>query len=230
MVDGRNRRSYTPSMAASQSVPVASRKPRAGNATRESIMATALRLFAQRGIDAVSLNEIVQVAKVNAAAIHYHFGSKDGLIEAILRQNASALGERRNQFLDALEGRRRVTVRDVVKAMVDPVIELKQTASGLDYVRFLAGVSLHRKYSELLADITAPYTERYLRMLERVTPKLSAASRLRRFAYARTFVYQAVATTDRTVELWMQAHGQADDGSTAEDGLIDLLAAGINGI
>ena len=216
-------------MAASQPVPVATRKPRAGNVTRESIMATALRLFAQRGIDAVSLNEIVQVAKVNAAAIHYHFGSKDGLIEAILRHNASALGERRNELLDELERRRRPSLRDVVKAMVDPIIELKQTPTGLDYVRFLAGVSQHRRYSELLADITARYTDRYLTALERVTPKLSPASRLRRFAYARTFVYQAVATTDRTVELWMQVHGQTDDGSTAEDDLIDLLTAGING-
>ena len=192
-------------------------------------MATALRLFAQRGIDAVSLNEIVQAAKVNAAAIHYHFGSKDGLIEAILRRNASALGERRNQLLDELETRKRITVRDVVKAMVDPITELKQSADGLDYVQFLAGVALHRKYSEMLAEITGKYTDRYLAVLERVTPKLSAASRLRRFAYARTFVYQAVARTDRTVELFMRAHGQDGNGSTAEDELIDLLTGGING-
>jgi len=61
MVDSGRVASYTADMAASQPVQVATRKPRAGNATRESIMATALRLFAQRGIDAVSLNEIVQV-------------------------------------------------------------------------------------------------------------------------------------------------------------------------
>src|SRR5690349_16281167 len=107
--------------------------PARGAATRESIMATALHLFAQRGIDAVSLNEIVQAAKVNAAAIHYHFGSKDGLIEAILRRNASALGERRNELLDELETRKRISVRDVVKAMVDPVTELRQSPEGVDY-------------------------------------------------------------------------------------------------
>jgi AcrR family transcriptional regulator len=195
-------------------------------------MATALRLFAARGIDAVSLNEIVQAAEVNAAAIHYHFGSKDALIEAILRQNASALGERRNQLLDELEQCKRLSLRDVVKAMVDPITELKGAPGGLDYVQFLAGVSLHRRYSELLADITSKYTDRYLAVLARVTPKLSETSRLRRFAYARTFVYQAAATTDRTVELWLQVQGQPEsdgDRSTPEDDLIDLLTAGING-
>jgi AcrR family transcriptional regulator len=49
-----------------------------GEARRKRVVWTALKLFGERGIDAVSTRDIVAAAgaRVNAAAIHYHFGSK----------------------------------------------------------------------------------------------------------------------------------------------------------
>ena len=190
-------------------------------------MRTAQRLFAQHGIDAVSLNEIIGAAKVNPAAIHYHFRSKDGLIEAILQRSASDLGERCERILDEYEARGNITLRDLVTAMVEPITQLKTTSGGLDYARFLASVSLHPRYSAYLADVTSRYTTRFLKILEELTPGMSSAVRLRRFAYARTFVYDAIAVDDRTVELWMDVHGETTDEAAATNDLIDLLAGGI---
>ena len=198
-----------------------------GNATRERILRTAQRLFGQHGIDAVSLNVIIGAAKVNAAAIHYHFGSKDGLVEEILRRGASQLGERRELILDELEARGSITLRDLVRAMVEPVMELKSTPGGLDYARFLASVSLHRQYSTYLAEVTEPYTKRFFRLVEKVLPELPHDVLIRRFGYARTFVYDAIVVDDRSVELWMQIHGLDDDPSAASRDLIDLLAGGL---
>ena len=48
----------------------------AGTDTKTKILDTAERLFSQKGFDAVSLRNIVEAAKVNLAAVHYHFGSK----------------------------------------------------------------------------------------------------------------------------------------------------------
>jgi AcrR family transcriptional regulator len=199
----------------------------AGDATRERIMRTAQKLFAARGIDAVSLNEIVSAAKVNTAAIHYHFRSKDGLIEAILHRSASDLGERREAILNDLESRGDISLRDLVRAMVEPITTLRDTPGGLDYARFLAWVSLHPRYSAYLAEVTARYTTRFLNLLERLTPDLSSDVRLRRFAYARTFVYDAIATDDRTVEVWMKVHGERTDQTAATNDLIDLLTGGL---
>jgi AcrR family transcriptional regulator len=190
-------------------------------------MRQAQRLFALRGIDAVSLNEIIVAAKVNSAAIHYHFRSKDGLIEALLRRGASRLGDRRAEILDSLEARGKITVRDLVAVMVEPIEELKAMPGGLDYARFLASVSLHSHYSEFLAEVTNRYTTRLLALLERLTPGLPDDVRVRRFAYAQTFAYHAIASDDRTVELWMQVHGYATDDAAATNDLIDLLSGGL---
>jgi AcrR family transcriptional regulator len=200
---------------------------RQGDATRNRILRTAQKLFAHHGIDAVSLNQIVGAAKVNTAAIHYHFRSKDGLIEAILDRGASQLGQRREEMLDAIEVRGDYTLRDLVEVMVVPIAQLKVTPLGLDYARFLASVSLHPRYSAYLAELTDAYVTRLLALLEKVTPDLSHAVRLRRFAYAGTFIYDAITVDDQTVDLWMQVHGEQTDERAATADLIDLLSGGL---
>jgi AcrR family transcriptional regulator len=68
--------------------------------TRERILDAAERLFAQHGIDAVSLREITRAADVNIAAIHYHYGSRDGLVRAVLDRVVVPINRMRMQFLD----------------------------------------------------------------------------------------------------------------------------------
>ena len=74
-----------------------------GEATRKRILKHAERLFAKSGIDAVSIRDITDAAGVNSAAIHYHFGSKSGLVEALLERWAGELVERRGKLLDHIE-------------------------------------------------------------------------------------------------------------------------------
>src|SRR5687768_8084123 len=65
-----------------------------GRATRELLVRTAEQLFAERGIDAVSLREIGQVAgQGNNAAIQYHFGDREALVLAIFEYRSSATDE-----------------------------------------------------------------------------------------------------------------------------------------
>lgn len=54
--------------------------------TRSRILETALRLFSQGGFDKVSVRDIAQAARVNVAAISYHFGGKAGLYRAALTE------------------------------------------------------------------------------------------------------------------------------------------------
>ena len=53
--------------------------------TRERILNAAERLFADRGYEDTSIRAIVAKARVNQAAINYHFGGKDGLYREVLR-------------------------------------------------------------------------------------------------------------------------------------------------
>ena len=61
-----------------------------GDAARARLLDVAERLFAERGIDAVSLNSIAREAnQLNASVMQYHFASKMGVIEAILTHPSS---------------------------------------------------------------------------------------------------------------------------------------------
>jgi AcrR family transcriptional regulator len=63
-----------------------------GQSTRESILRTAERLYAERGIAAVSLRDIAAAAgQKNNGAVHYHFGGKDNLVREIVRFRIEAI-------------------------------------------------------------------------------------------------------------------------------------------
>jgi len=66
---------------------------RPSEVTRERIMKAAERLFAERGYDGTSIRAIVAKARVNQAAINYHFDGKDGLYREVLRASFRALTE-----------------------------------------------------------------------------------------------------------------------------------------
>ena len=59
---------------------------RPSDITRDRIIKAAERLFAERGDDHTSIRAIVAKARVNQAAINYHFDGKDGLYREVLRQ------------------------------------------------------------------------------------------------------------------------------------------------
>ncbi len=66
---------------------------RPSEVTRERIVKAAERLFAERGYDGTSIRAIVAKARVNQAAINYHFDGKDGLYREVLRTAFRALTE-----------------------------------------------------------------------------------------------------------------------------------------
>lgn len=71
--------------------------------TQERILDAAESLFAQQGVSATSLRSITTRAGVNTAAIHYHFGSKQALVSAILTRRIAPLSQERIKRLEQLE-------------------------------------------------------------------------------------------------------------------------------
>lgn len=109
--------------------------------TRRSLVEAAERLFAERGIDNVSLREINRAAgQRNVAALHYHFGTREALLEAIFEYRMADINERRVEMLDALAHPGvEITIRAIAEAMVLPLAaQLDPAMQGRHYVRFLA--------------------------------------------------------------------------------------------
>ena len=91
--------------------------------TQNRILDAAEALFARRGVSATSLRSITTHAGVNAAAIHYHFGSKPALVSEILTRRIAPLTKERIKRLELLEVRHRyeaVPADLLVAALVMP--------------------------------------------------------------------------------------------------------------
>lgn len=125
--------------------------------TREKFLLTAERLFGERGINGVSLREISRaVGQRNPSALQYHFGSRDALIEAILAKRMGVLDKQRHAFLEDLaRNDDKVDVRDIVRAIKQPLIDLLQAEDGpVQYLHFLVEVYLNDEIdvNELVSD------------------------------------------------------------------------------
>ena len=99
--------------------------------TQARILDAAERLFAQRGFHGVSIRDITGAAGVDVALANYHFGSKQGLLEAVFNRRAVDLNEERLALLDALlanRGRRRPDLEAIIDAFTHPL--LNRSAHG----------------------------------------------------------------------------------------------------
>jgi AcrR family transcriptional regulator len=95
--------------------------------TRDLLLDAAARLYAERGVDNVSLAEIVRAAdQRNASAVHYHFGSRDEVLRALLARHVPVIAERRHLLLEHARSRGDGDVRSAAEAIVRPVTEFAQ--------------------------------------------------------------------------------------------------------
>ncbi len=100
--------------------------PSDASATQDKLLDAATALFAERGIADVSLAEIVRAAgQRNASAVHYHFGGRDQVLEAILARHVPQIRSRRRELLAIAESKPG-DVRSAAEALVRPVTELAQ--------------------------------------------------------------------------------------------------------
>lgn len=82
-------------------MPVSDKSTKADK-TRHDIVRAAEKLFAERGFRAMTLREVTREAKVNLAAVNYHFGSKRALMLAVIRNRIEPINAERMQRLNAL--------------------------------------------------------------------------------------------------------------------------------
>ncbi|MEU6740863.1 TetR/AcrR family transcriptional regulator [Streptosporangium sandarakinum] len=101
--------------------------------TRARLLAAAERLFLDKGAEQVSVRAINAEAGLNPGAVHYHFGSREGLIAALLEQELTPLWADRMEVIArrSLGGEEEpFEVRDLVAAIVEPFEELSRTEKG----------------------------------------------------------------------------------------------------
>ncbi|TMK61692.1 MAG: TetR/AcrR family transcriptional regulator [Actinobacteria bacterium] len=200
------------------------------SSTAERLLDVGEELFAVHGIDAVSTRTITAAAGANSAALHYHFGSKEGLVEAILRRRMTALHARRQQLLDEIDDAARVDPRRVVEAIVRPLAEFVTDGgeAGRLYIRFLARLFFDR--SSLLLDLaheSFPADERIAVLMQRALAPLPASLVGLRLSFAVDAHLAVLAALSRPGQGWPGP----DPRFSAQEvthALVDFLVAGLN--
>lgn len=108
--------------------------------TRQRLIEAATREFATHGVHAASLLEITRVAgQRNRGAVHYHFGSREGMLVAVLEQRVEALAERERELLAIARQQPDDDLESAVEAIVRPAVELSDLGwEGRCYLVILA--------------------------------------------------------------------------------------------
>lgn len=92
--------------------------------TRKRIVLAASKLFAQKGFRAMTLRDVTKEAKVNLAAVNYHFGSKSKLMEAIIETHFTPINLTRSQrlhHLNAQYGSHPIPLEAILTALIEPL-------------------------------------------------------------------------------------------------------------
>jgi AcrR family transcriptional regulator len=196
--------------------------------TKERILGAAESLFATHGFAGASLRQVTAAAKVNLAAVNYHFGSKDKLIEEVFRRRLDELNTRRLGALGRLAQRPDTTLEAVLEAYIGPALDLSRTGGGgAAFVRVLA-----RAYAEHNETLRKFLSENYGHVLrqfaaefQRLLPSLSKEElywRLDIVTGALTYAMADFGIIQRKNEVAEQAHREQ-----AAEHLVRFAAAGL---
>lgn len=162
------------------------------NDTKQKLLDAAEQLIAEHGYSATSLRQIISAAGVNLASVHYHFGSKEELLHAMVQRHAGPVNEQRLALLDRYEaeaGGAAVPVSTVLDAFLAP---MARAAGGKpQFVRVMGRLVseglmrfvLEKNFQEVLMRFTAA--------LRKALPGLSEEE----FRWRMAFMQGAVAHT-----------------------------------
>lgn len=143
--------------------------------TRDLILDVAEHLFGQQGHDKTSMRQITQAAGVNLASINYHFGSKEALIEAVLKRRLEPINKERLRLLDELQAQAQgkpLKPSQIVDAFFGTLLRLANHAqqSGQNFLPLL-----ERTMTSPSGFIRALFAEEYAYVINRYQQALFEA-------------------------------------------------------
>jgi AcrR family transcriptional regulator len=197
----------------------------------ERILTAAENLFSDKGFSAVSLRKVTSEAGVNLAAVNYHFGSKDGLIEAVLRRNIEPINLERLRLLEQfeMEAGGSAPPEKIIEAFIRPGIEGNLTASGRGRRLLQLYGRIHTEpdsnIHDLFVQMFSTVTQRFGAALHRALPHLSVEEIAWRMHFVIGVVAQSCQAPDRVRYL---SHGAINpDAENTIEQMIPFLVAGL---
>lgn len=198
---------------------------------RERILHAAERLFAEHGMSGVGLRTITAAAKVNLASISYHFGSKDGLLEALFAARAAPIAEERLRGLAECLAKSdgKPSLEDILEAFVRPTLTLgpQSPDGGQAFGRLRARLATEpeKLARKILAKAFDTSSKKYLDAIADALPDIPRSEVEWRFHFMLGAMFYTMANSGRIQAL---TNGRCDPGDVkrALNHMIPFLAAG----
>jgi len=198
--------------------------------TPARLLDAAERLFAESGLEGISLRRVAGAAGVNSAAVHYHFGSREALVQAVLARRVEALQSRRRALLAKIPDREGpADLRALVEVLVLPVAEiaLHGGRAGHAYVKLLA--RLYADGDPFVSDfVLTHFGDLYREIggrIERALPGIPRPVLHRRIALVVQGTLRALAESEAHGDLAGESAAPGDAQRVRE--LIDFLLGGL---
>jgi len=133
-------------------------------------MKAAERLFAERGYDATSIRAIVAKARVNQAAINYHFEGKDGLYREVLRTALRALTEQQLEHADEMRAMsREAALAEFIRRQLRPLLGRDEYSRHMRILNWET-VRPTAVFRKLLSEEAAPFMGLAVELVRRFQP------------------------------------------------------------
>ena len=142
--------------------------------TKEKILNTAERLFGDHGFGATSLRQIIADAGVNLAAVHYHFGSKEDLLDAVVVRKLAPINSERLALLDraiASAGTHPVTTEAFLDAFLRPAV--MRAGEDRDFCKLMGRLHGEGLMPQIIAKNFQDVGARFIQGLRRTLPGLT---------------------------------------------------------
>lgn len=141
--------------------------------TRDRILDTAERLIADQGYAQTSLRHIIAEAGVNLAAIHYHFGSKEELLDELIQRKAGPINTARLSLLDQFDAEfapKPAPVERILEAFLAPMVDT--AAANPRFILLMGRMHAEGLMPEIILRHFRPGLSRFVAELRRVLPDL----------------------------------------------------------
>ncbi len=175
-----------------------------------ALLLAAERLFAEHGLEAVSMRQIVDAAgQANNYAVQHHFGDRDGLIRAILELRLPELDRIRAARLRKLKLQGNVDVRALLGALFMPIADLKDETGRHVYAHFLLRVGWGGATAMWGREHgIVPAAHNILDELHALCPDMSLRTFGERLELIGSLFFHAVALLDQKAAAGLSAAGQ----------------------
>ncbi|WP_202842581.1 TetR/AcrR family transcriptional regulator [Luteimonas saliphila] len=209
--------------------------PKQNGSAAAYIKRVARRLFAERGVDGVTVRTIAEAAgQKNHGAVGYHFGSKEALVREIVLDGAVLIDRRRQGALDRLEhdgGPH--DIREVVDVLIHSALNMDEDEDGDGrgdgedtYIRFITMLGMTHR--ELFLDaLEGRWNAGYLRCLEhlrRLMPPMPPALKNQRFVFMGAYLSSILSMREAAMTDPLRTHPVWSSPRTIEHLAVTLSA------